>query len=215
MRLPRSDLQERERASWRAETPDAGLTWGVELSGDAFVEKAREHGVGGRILEVGPGYGRLPEAAVRLGIPFQRWIGLDLSPQNVAHLEGRFRDDRFEFITGDAEAVQLSEPVDAIVSSLTFKHVFPTFERLLANLSTNLEPGGLVVIDLIEGEHMRHFEALRGNFIRSYSRKEIAEIFGRCGLVVDAFDYVDHSPASEHRRLLVVGRRPGEVAAGR
>jgi glycosyltransferase involved in cell wall biosynthesis/SAM-dependent methyltransferase len=205
-RLPRGELKARERASWREGRPTAGLTWAVEITGDAFIEKARGYALGGTVLEIGPGYGRLPEAAVRLDLPFRRWIGVDLSPQNVAHLEQRFDDDRFHFIVADAETLTLDERVDTIVSSLTLKHVFPTFEQLLQNVSATLRPDGVVIIDLLEGEHVRHFEPLRGNFIRSYERREIAEIFDRCGLTIEAFDHVDHSPAAEHRRLLVVGR---------
>jgi glycosyltransferase involved in cell wall biosynthesis/SAM-dependent methyltransferase len=206
-RLPRGELKARERASWRDESPGSGLTWVADITGDAFIEKARSYGLGGTVLEIGPGYGRLPEAAARLDAPFRRWIGVDLSPHNVAHLEQRFGDERFRFMAADAETLTLDERVDAIVSSLTLKHVFPTFEAVLRNLSAILQPDGVVIIDLIEGSHLRHFEPLRGNFIRSYERPEIAEIFGRCGLRVEAFDNVDHSDAPEHRRLLVVGRR--------
>jgi SAM-dependent methyltransferase len=206
-RMPAESLRERDRESWRAQSPDNDLTWGVGLSGDAFVAKALHYGVGGgTILEVGPGYGRLPSAALEQGVGFERWIGLDISPQNVDHLKQRFADARFDWRLADAETVELAESVDAIVSSLTLKHVFPTFEPLLANLCRKLRPGGLVVVDFIEGPHLRHFEPRRGNFLRSYTRDEIEEIFGRCGLAVEAFDYVDHSPEPEHRRLLVVGR---------
>lgn len=204
---PRDELQARDRQSWASQSPTEGLTWGVQIKGDAFVEKAHQHGLRGTVLEIGPGYGRLPEAALRLSVPFERWIGLDISPQNVEHLERRFGDDgRFRFVLGDAEKVEIADKVDTIVSSLTLKHVFPTFQEVLRNVARTLEPGGTVIVDFIEGEHLRHFEPLRGNFIRSYSRKEIAEIFGRCGLSVEAFDYVDHSPDPEHRRLLAVGR---------
>jgi glycosyltransferase involved in cell wall biosynthesis/SAM-dependent methyltransferase len=206
-RVPADSLRERDRESWRAQSPDNELTWGVDLKGDAFVAKAVEYGVGGgTILEVGPGYGRLPAAALEKGVAFERWIGLDISPQNVEHLEQRFDDSRFEWRLTDAETVELPETVDAIMSSLTLKHVFPTFEKLLANLTRALGPGGVVVVDFMEGDHLRHFEGHRGNFLRSYTRDEIAEIFGRCGLSVEAFDYVDHSPDPEHRRLLAVGR---------
>jgi SAM-dependent methyltransferase len=198
---PEGELRAQARASWTNMPPDPGLTWGLELTGDAFVTKAVEHGLHGTVLEVGPGYGRLLEAATRLDAPFESWIGVDLSPQNVEHLRDRWPEH--EFVVGDAETIAVDERVDTIVSSLTFKHVFPTFEKLLQNLARILAPDGLVVIDLIEGQHLRHFEPERRNFIRSYSRSEIQQIFTRCGLSA-TFDYVEHAPG--WARLLVVGR---------
>ncbi|HEY0633501.1 MAG TPA: class I SAM-dependent methyltransferase [Thermoleophilaceae bacterium] len=175
----------------------------MSLTGDAFIAKAVEYGLHGTVLEVGPGYGRLLESAIRLGAPFDSWIGLDLSPQNVEHLSARWPEQRF--IVGDAEKVDVGEPVDTIVSSLTLKHVYPTFEPLLANLVTNLSGDGVVVIDLIEGRHLRHFEPGRGNFIRSYSQSQVRDLFGRCGLSA-SFDRVTHAPGWE--RMLAVGTRP-------
>ena len=198
---PEGELREQARASWANSRPDPALTWGLELTGDAFIDKAVEHGLHGTVLEVGPGYGRLLEAATRREAPFERWFGIDLSPQNVEHLRARFPDH--EFVVGDAETIAVEEPVDTIVSSLTFKHVFPTFEMLLQNLTRALAENGVVVVDLIEGQHLRHFEA-KANFIRSYSRSQVREIFGRCGLSA-TFDRVEHAPGWE--RLLVVGTR--------
>jgi SAM-dependent methyltransferase len=201
-RRPQTALSEQSRDAWRKADPGPGLTWGMELTGDAFITKAVGYGLRGTVLEVGPGYGRLLESAIRLNAPFDKWIGLDLSPQNVEHLSARWPEQRF--ILGDAELVDPGEPVDAIVSSLTLKHVFPSFEALLANLVASLTDDGLVVIDLIEGRHLRHFEAAQGNFIRSYSQSQVRDLFGRCGLTA-SFDTVTHAPGWE--RMLAVGRR--------
>jgi SAM-dependent methyltransferase len=199
---PEGELRAQARNSWADTPPDPALTWGLELTGDAFVTKAVEHGLHGTVLEVGPGYGRLLEAATRLQAPFERWLGIDLSPQNVEHLRARWPEH--EFVVADAETIAVEEPVDTILSSLTFKHVFPTFEPLLQNLAGSVTDDGVVVIDLIEGRHLRHFEPHRGNFIRSYPKSEIRAIFSRCGLSA-TFDRVEHAPGWE--RLLVVGRR--------
>jgi SAM-dependent methyltransferase len=199
---PEAELREQARDSWKDLPPDPALTWGLELTGDAFITKAVEYGLHGTVLEVGPGYGRLLEAAQRLGAPFDKWVGIDLSPQNVEHLQSRWPEHRFE--VADAETITIEEPVDTIVSSLTLKHVFPSFEKLLHNLTRSLAGDGVVVIDLIEGQHLRHFEPERRNFIRSYSTSQVRDIFDRCGLSA-TFDRVEHAPGWE--RLLVAGRR--------
>jgi SAM-dependent methyltransferase len=204
----RDDRWERSRARWRAARPDAGLTWGVELSGDEFVERAAAHGAfgaGRTVLEVGPGYGRLLRSALDGGHEFSRWIGLDLSEANVAHLRGAFDDERVEFRHADAESADLGESVDTVVSSLTFKHMFPSFEGLLANVARQVSPGGLVLFDLIEGER-RYFEDDGVTYIRHYLRAEIEQILEANGLELVAFEKVQHHP--DLVRLLVVARRP-------
>jgi SAM-dependent methyltransferase len=205
---PRGDAWGRSRERWRAAKPDPDLTWGAELTGDAFIEKAGEHGAFGperRVLEIGPGYGRLLRSAVERGAPFESWLGVDLSADNVAHLTAQLGDgERIRFVEADVEQVKLEQPVDTVVSSLTFKHLYPTFEAGLTNLAPQLRPGGLAVFDLIEGERS-YFEEDDVTYIRWYSRDEIDEILGRAGLERIAFDEVQHHP--DITRLLVVARR--------
>jgi SAM-dependent methyltransferase len=199
----------RSRERWRAARPDAALTWGVELSGDAFVARAAAHGAFGpdrRVLEVGPGYGRLLRSCLEGGLEFESWLGVDLSAANVEFLAQTFAGERVRFIEGDVERVALDQPVDTVISSLTFKHLHPSFEAALVNLAPQLRGGGLVVFDLIEGRRS-YFEDDGVTYIRWYSRDEITEIVARAGLEPVAFDEVQHHP--EIARLLVVARRPG------
>jgi SAM-dependent methyltransferase len=203
----REEAWERSRERWRAARPDPKLTWGVEISGDAFVERAAEHGIfgpGRAIVEVGPGYGRLLAACLERGLEFGSYVGIDLSEENVAYLRERFRDDRVRFVHADVETVDLGEPVDAVISSLTFKHLFPSFEPAAKNLAGQLGRGGLIAFDLIEGRR-RYFED-DGTYIRWYSRAEVGQIIARTGLDLEAFDQVRHLP--ELVRLLVVARKP-------
>jgi SAM-dependent methyltransferase len=204
-------IHERSQRRWARAAPAVDLTFGRALTGDAFVTKAAQYGAFGEgriVVEIGPGYGRLPEAALRHGIQFQRWIGVDLSAQNVSHLRERFSssDDRFEFVQGNAESVALQEKADTLVSSLTLKHFYPSFEAALANAAGQMRDGGTIVIDLIEGER-RYFEDDAETYIRWYQRDEVRAIFERCGCEVTAFDVVEHD--ADHHRLLVVGRRSG------
>src|SRR5436190_482760 len=55
-------LWERSRVRWRQSGPEFHLTWGREVSGDAFVLKMQQYeafGPGKSLLEIGPGYARL------------------------------------------------------------------------------------------------------------------------------------------------------------
>jgi SAM-dependent methyltransferase len=200
--------RERSQERWSASAPDADLTFGRALRGDAFIELAERYGVfgdGAAVVEVGPGYGRLIEAALRRGVAFDRWTGVDLSARNVAHLRERFAGDRrFEFVNEDAERVSLPGKPTALLSSLTLKHVYPSFEGVLANLAGQLAERATIAIDLIEGDR-RYFQDDAQTYIRWYRRDEVTKLFDRAGCAVTAFDEVVHDP--DHVRLLVVGRR--------
>ena len=204
----RDEVWERSRERWRAATPDPNLTWDVELTGDAFIGKAAEQGAFGpdrRIVEVGPGYGRLLSTALEQKREFESWTGVDLSEANVEHLGGKFSDPRVSFIQADVESAEVEGGIDTIVSSLTFKHLFPSFEKGLTNLAGQMRPGGVALFDLIEGER-RYFEQDDVTYIRWYTRPEIEEILGRAGLEPAGFDEVQHHPNVS--RLLVIARRP-------
>ncbi len=204
----REEAWERSRTRWRAAEPTRNLTWDVELTGGAFIDRAEHHGAFGEdrhIVEVGPGYGRLLEAVIERRLPFAGYTGVDLSEQNVSHLSQKFTGEAVSFVRADVEEVRLEQPVDTVLSSLTFKHLFPSFERALANLAGQMGPGGLVLFDLIEGSR-RYFEEDGVTYIRWYERGEVEELLGRCGLELVAFEEVRHHPTLA--RLLVVGRRP-------
>jgi SAM-dependent methyltransferase len=204
----RDETWERSRERWRHVEPDPDLTWGLDLNGDAFVERADAYGAFGpekAIVEIGPGYGRLLSSCLRRGLAFASYTGVDISTANVNHLTERFAQaDGVTFIEGDVETVQLPQPADTVMSSLTFKHFFPSFEPALNNLASQMNPGGVAIIDLIEGER-RYFEPDGITYIRWYTRSEIEAITLRCGLQVAAFDEVHHSPSFS--RLLLVARK--------
>ncbi|MBA3298909.1 MAG: class I SAM-dependent methyltransferase [Thermoleophilaceae bacterium] len=203
----REEAWERSRTRWRAAKPTAGLTWDVQLNGQAFVARAEHHGAFGpekRIAEIGPGYGRLLGSVLERGLAFASYTGVDLSEQNVAHLVETFPDRRISFACEDVEAVAFAEPVDAVLSSLTFKHLFPSFARALSNLAGQMTPGGIVLFDLIEGSR-RFFEEDGVTYIRWYERGEVEDILAACGLERVAFEQVRHHP--DLARLLVVARK--------
>jgi SAM-dependent methyltransferase len=175
------------------------------LSGDAFIGKAAEYvrfSETKRILEVGPGYGRLLQSCLDQGIPFAQYCGLDLSEENCNFLRERFPMQNVSFVQGDAETASFESKFDILLSSLTFKHLFPSFEAALRNLQPQLAPGAVLCIDLMEGM-ARTFK--RTTYVRRYTRDEILEIVERVGLEHVAFDEVRHDP--EYVRLLMVARR--------
>jgi SAM-dependent methyltransferase len=202
----------RSRKRWRHAQPDTNLTWGYEVSGDAFVAKAGEHGAfgpGKAVLEIGPGYGRLLAAALERGVEFGTYVGVDLSPDNVRHLEASFPRPNVRFVCADAETVALEGPFDTVISSLTLKHLFPSFEAALTNVARQMRPGGRAIFDLIEGER-RYFESDGVTYIRWYTRAEIEAILDRAGLELVAYDQVRH--IAEATRLLVVAQRRPEAS---
>ncbi|MGC1814660.1 MAG: hypothetical protein WA696_11025, partial [Solirubrobacterales bacterium] len=88
-----------------------------------------------------------------------------------------------------------------VISSLTFKHIYPSFELALRNLAGQLSERGLVLFDLIEGSR-RYFHWDEITFVREYSREEVGELLARAPLELVGFDTVAHD--REHVRLLVV-----------
>jgi SAM-dependent methyltransferase len=200
------------RARWRSVEPTVGLTWDRQLSGAEFIRKASAHGAFGperSILEVGPGYGRLPKALLEARVPFREYLGVDLSPANVAHLQRTFTDPRLRFVNADAETVVLERPFDVLISSLTLKHLYPTFQKALGNLFARSAPGARAIFDLVEaapGAHFANFETDGKTYVRHYSREELPGLVAASGLELEGFDTVQHDP--DFKRLLVVARRP-------
>ena len=198
---------ERSRVRWRNAAPVGHLTWGKEISGDHFVSKLEQHGAFGSdqaLLEIGPGYGRLLKSILQSEAPFRTYLGVDLSAQNVAFLSETFSDQRIAFQHGDIETLNFDQKFDVIYSSLTFKHLFPTFEKVLQNVALALNPDALIFFDLIEGSG-EHFEHDGVTFLRHYTKEEVRGILNRCGLRLSAWDEVEHTP--EQKRLLVVATK--------
>lgn len=169
---------------WRADEPDAGLTWGVFLSGEEFVRVLCEHfkfEEGSTIVEIGPGYGRILDALLKRSVPFHRYIGLEISGARVARLRERFQSPRIEFrkanVLGD---IHLNALADLTFSSAVFEHLYPDFQRALQNIARFTRPGGMVVIDLIRDDIDPDKCAAwfdNETYMRMYSRNELNALF--------------------------------------
>jgi SAM-dependent methyltransferase len=195
------------RQRWKDTPPDSGLTWGTILTGSAFVEQVGAYGAFSetkKVLELGPGYGRLLRSVLDLGFPFARYVGIDLSASTIGYLRAQFPDRKTDFLQADGELCELDFHFDTFLSSLTMKHLYPTFEACLKNLSRFANTGSLFFFDLIEGEGS-YFERDGMTFLRQYSKREVKDILRRTGLVLIEFGQVRHD--DDHVRLLVVAKK--------
>jgi SAM-dependent methyltransferase len=216
--VPREDRSSptwsRSRVRWSSAEPDQELTWGYTVSGEPFVCKLTDYTTmtpDTILLEIGPGYGRILSCVLESGAPFASYFGLDLSARNVEWLTEHYaaKDLRLTFREADIESAEIP-PFDIAYSSLTFKHLYPSFETTLLNLAVALRPGGRIVFDLIEGDGRAVFERDDVTYIRTYTREQVRELVAAAGLDLVAFDEVLHDP--QHPRLLVVAGRPSGSA---
>jgi SAM-dependent methyltransferase len=203
----RDDTWERSRRRWRATSPTADLTWGAVSTGDAFIAKAASYQVfhsTKAILEIGPGYGRLLKSILAKRIPFKRYLGVDISAANVAFLKQNLGSDKVDFIEGDVEKIILENKFDILISSLVFKHLYPSFASALQNVVPFLNTDAILVFDLIQGDRT-FFESDNVTYVRQYTKEEVLELLAQADLELVAFDEVQHEESKI--RLLVVSRR--------
>jgi 2-polyprenyl-3-methyl-5-hydroxy-6-metoxy-1,4-benzoquinol methylase len=200
------------KARWQNVEPDAGLTWGrQDLNGDNFIQKVLVYGGFGKeknVLEIGPGWGRLLIALLKQNISFKSYTGVDLSAKNIEYLKRKYRDySNIHFEVADIEIMNFNIKFNTIMSSLTFKHMYPSFEKSLDNISKNTTQDGKVIFDLIEGR-LKYFEQ-DNTFIRQYCKDEVKNILIRCGFSHVNFDEVEHAP--RQKRLLVIASKSSIV----
>ena len=187
-----ASLLARSQTRWRADEPDAGLTWGVPMEGDSFVEYLLKHvrlDNNCTIVEVGPGYGRILQAVMKRGVPFGRYIGLEISEARVSRLRETFHDPRIEFRQADLLGdLDLNAAADLTFSSAVFEHLYPDFGRALQNISRFTRPGGSVVIDFIRSDEKLEEAAAwfdQETYMRRYSLVELTTIFEQNGFLLN------------------------------
>jgi trans-aconitate 2-methyltransferase len=127
------------------------------------------------VLDAGCGSGRITEALIER-LPRGRVIAVDQSASMVAAAQRRL-GARADVRRGDLLALELDQPVDAILSTATF-HWIGDHERLFRRLHAALAPGGRLVaqcggegnIDVLRGKvravlanepYARHFRDWR------------------------------------------------------
>jgi SAM-dependent methyltransferase len=203
----RDHLYRQSKERWAGDEPDLDLTWGGDLSGAPFVERLAAHRLLDRepdVLEIGPGWGRLLLALREADVKLGSYTGLELSVARVSRLTARLGGARTRFVAGDVDELEEEARYDLCISSLTFKHLFPSFERAAERIHRALRPGGVLAVDLVEGQMQEFQHNWKETFIRAYTRSEAEQILRRAGYSAVEFDLVTHRPGYE--RLLAIGR---------
>ena len=203
----RDDLEQDARHRWEISNPDVHLTWGEEISGDAFIAQAMSYDLFGKdrnVLEIGPGYGRLLTSMLKQEVAYASYLGVDISASQVRHLTDAFANEKTIFVQGNAETFNTDNTFDVLISSLTLKHIFPSFEKAIRNVSRFMKPGAMTFIDFIEGDS-RKFEDDGQTYVRHYTREELTGIMALAGFEIVDFDIVNHT--DEHSRLVVIARK--------
>jgi trans-aconitate 2-methyltransferase len=95
------------------------------------------------VLDAGAGTGRVTDMVLEL-LPHGHVIAVDGSPSMVEKARERLPADRVTLICSDLLALELAEPVDAIVSTATF-HWIHDHDRLFARMRAALREGGQFV----------------------------------------------------------------------
>lgn len=104
---------------------------------------AREFAAGKRVLDVacGEGYGSMMLAEVAASV-----VGVDVSPDAVAHATRNYGRATLEFMLGDAAALELPDAAfDVVVSFETIEHLVAQ-EAMLDGIKRVLAPDGLLII---------------------------------------------------------------------
>jgi SAM-dependent methyltransferase len=189
---------------WRERQSAAALTWKRMIKGDAFV-RAVEHLITPEtdVLEFGHGYGRLLMSLLTHRVVFGEYCGVDVSQFFHDHCEEAF-GPRFNFVLGDCQEVKLDKEFGFFMSSLTLKHMYPTWEKAMRNAYHHLLPWSYIAIDFKEGEENGHFEPT-GYWISKYRQKTISEILKKIGFRNIQYDEVAHTP--DKKRLLVIAQK--------
>ncbi len=211
-------LLEVSQTRWRDDEPDAGLTWGVPMTGAEFVRFMLSHvSLDGNstVVEVGPGYGRILDALLASDAGFARYIGLEISAARTARLRERFTDPRIEFRQVDVlRPVALGRMADVTFSSAVFEHLYPDFEAALTTIAACTRPGGAVVLDFVRADEALEEAASwfekETTYIRLYSGDELRRLFARAGFSIDAIEKISFGEDIDGREIVrtaVFGRK--------
>lgn len=129
-----------EAGDYRSDHPEVyagdGPWWGETLA-----QAAATLGRPPRILDLGCGSGFVAERLLAANVPFDSYLGQDLSPEMVESARGRFTDERISFVT-DPDA--LEGPFDIIAANSVFHHLVDPGE-LAQRIDGLLAPGGMVM----------------------------------------------------------------------
>ena len=227
-RFATEDPMARSKARWRGSEAETSLTWGSVMTGDSFIDAVAEHVdfarlPGQKILEVGPGYGRLLATLLARGHAYRSYTGLELSEDRVRQLGEKYGDARTRFVWGDATSDQVETDCDLFVCSATFEHLYPNLVATLQNVQRQLAIGAWACVDFVQldpemlvSEAWFETKDSGGAFVRVYARAELERLFTGCGFEIAGIASVSpgRGPGGEIiNRILVCARNAGAPVA--
>ena len=170
------------------------------MTGDSLwslYEKYQPFAPNVKILEIGPGYGRLLKTALKRKIPFESYTALELSEARVDRLRLEFDLSKIRIIQGNIDTWKHPCTFDVVICSSTFEHLFPNCRQALTTVYHHLAPTGVVFIDFIGNLQWKVFRNLtwkfvyfepNGTYVRVYPKEELAKLFAEHGFMVRAID---------------------------
>jgi len=170
------------KTGWRRSLPNVALTWNVEMVGAEFLGhvKAACGSRFARIVEIGPGYGRVLKTLLASDVQFDEYCGLDISPETTRYLASTFKDARLRFTNADFLKQAIPAPVQLIYSSAVFLHLYPDITPALRWCHGTLADGGYVCFDVPRGGR-RYIDAGWGLYVREYVEPELRDLVASAG----------------------------------
>ena len=167
--IPTDDIDEMTKRAWTRSRPTPELTWNAVMDGEEFVEKMRGYSGGdlGRILEIGPGYGRLLESILKNKIGFNDYLGIDISAETVAFLTTKFGNEHVSYRHDDFFNFDAPGQFDSIMSSAVFMHFYPSVEPAMRSCHALLAPRGRLYFDVPVGD-ARYLDVASEFYVRDY-----------------------------------------------
>ena len=157
------------------------------------LELVRRHGTGGDIFEAGCGTGLLLKEATRVG---RSAVGLDLSRGMLNQARAR----NLKVVQGSITAVPLpSASFDLVYSMKVLAHV-PPIERVIAELSRLVRPGGHLLLEFYNPLSLRYLAKRLGGPGRIAEGTTESDVFTR-------YDTLDKARSYLPAGLQVVGVR--------
>jgi SAM-dependent methyltransferase len=181
---PPDSVDDLTKAGWRRSAPSVGLTWNTERVGAEFLGRvtAACGSRFSRILEIGPGDGRVLKALLASDVSFDEYHGLDISAATIRYLSSTFKDGRVRFTNGDFLELEVPAPVQLIYSSAVFLHLYPDIAPALRWCRRALSEGGHVCFDVPQG-NKRYIDADWGIYVREYIESQLRDLVDAAAFV--------------------------------
>lgn len=179
--------------------------WSVrayEDSCDRIALRSLLPAVGGRLIEVGAGFGRLSDEYAGYG----EVVLLDSSEVHVAAAAEKLADDpRYQVMLGDALALPFPDGHFDVAVCVRVLHHFADPKPLIAELGRVVRPGGLLVLEYANKRNLK-------SIARRLLRLQGWSPFAVGSVEYKPFHY-DHAPVSVHRALRAGGFTPERTRA--